>query len=216
MTTRTVTSVSTTITIDLIDVITVTIGPIIAMTIGIDMITAATIAAMTDVTTMIATTTTTNVMTTRVITVTTSAVTAEMIDVMIDIARTTTTTTTTTARSDIHHHHHPKGATPMVHFSQPTERSTSSLVVAKRPKATGSSDQTQGRSSTSTLKLHKLCVGRSSQILSPRKIIGSIFLAPRPTRWSLLTMYFGTPSLFITLWFGFDYGTNPPLGTLII
>jgi hypothetical protein len=32
----------------------------------------------------------------------------------------------------------------------------------------------------------------------------------------VLTMYFGTPSLFIILWFGFDYGTNPPLGTLII
>jgi hypothetical protein len=31
-----------------------------------------------------------------------------------------------------------------------------------------------------------------------------------------LTVYFGTPSMFITLWFGFDYGTNPPLGTLII
>jgi hypothetical protein len=27
----------------------------------------------------------------------------------------------------------------------------------------------------------------------------------------LLTVYFGTPSMFITLWFGFDYGTNPPL-----
>jgi hypothetical protein len=34
--------------------------------------------------------------------------------------------------------------------------------------------------------------------------------------WCLLTVYFGTPSMFITLWFGFDYGTNPPLGTLII
>jgi hypothetical protein len=33
---------------------------------------------------------------------------------------------------------------------------------------------------------------------------------------SLLTVYFGAPSMFITLWFGFDYGTNPPLGTLII
>jgi hypothetical protein len=32
----------------------------------------------------------------------------------------------------------------------------------------------------------------------------------------LLTVYFGTPSMFISLWFGFDYGTNPPLGTLII
>jgi hypothetical protein len=33
---------------------------------------------------------------------------------------------------------------------------------------------------------------------------------------SVLTVYFGAPSMFITLWFGFDYGTNPPLGTLII
>jgi hypothetical protein len=33
---------------------------------------------------------------------------------------------------------------------------------------------------------------------------------------ALLTVYFGTPSMFITLWFRFDYGTNPPLGTLII
>jgi hypothetical protein len=33
---------------------------------------------------------------------------------------------------------------------------------------------------------------------------------------TVLTVYFGTPSMFITLWFGFDYGTNPPLSTLII
>jgi hypothetical protein len=33
---------------------------------------------------------------------------------------------------------------------------------------------------------------------------------------AILTVYFGAPSMFITLWFGFDYGTNPPLGTLII
>jgi hypothetical protein len=32
----------------------------------------------------------------------------------------------------------------------------------------------------------------------------------------VLTVYFGEPSMFITLWFAFDYGTNPPLGTLII
>jgi hypothetical protein len=32
----------------------------------------------------------------------------------------------------------------------------------------------------------------------------------------LMMVYFGTPNMFITLWFGFDYGTNPPLGTLII
>jgi hypothetical protein len=33
---------------------------------------------------------------------------------------------------------------------------------------------------------------------------------------AVLTVYFGAPSMFITLWFGCDYGTNPPLGTLII
>jgi hypothetical protein len=32
----------------------------------------------------------------------------------------------------------------------------------------------------------------------------------------MLTVYFGTPNMFVTLWFEFDYGTNPPLGTLII
>jgi hypothetical protein len=32
----------------------------------------------------------------------------------------------------------------------------------------------------------------------------------------VLTVYFVTPNMFITLWFGFDYGTNLPLGTLII
>jgi hypothetical protein len=32
----------------------------------------------------------------------------------------------------------------------------------------------------------------------------------------MLTVYFGTPNMFITLWFEFDYGTNPPLGTLTI
>jgi hypothetical protein len=37
-----------------------------------------------------------------------------------------------------------------------------------------------------------------------------------PSVGEMLTVYFGAPSMFITLWFGFDYGTNPPLGTLII
>jgi hypothetical protein len=96
----------------------------------------------------------------------------------------TTTATAANARSDLHHHH-PKGATLMVRFNQPTERSTSSSVVARRPKAIGSSDQTQGRSGTSTLKLHNLCVGRSSQSLSLGKIIGSTYLTQGPTRWSL-------------------------------
>jgi hexokinase len=33
---------------------------------------------------------------------------------------------------------------------------------------------------------------------------------------TLLTVYFGTPNMFITLWFGFVYGTNPPLGSQTI
>jgi hypothetical protein len=41
-------------------------------------------------------------------------------------------------------------------------------------------------------------------------------LAAGPLFTVMLTVYFGAPSMFITLWFGFDYGTNPPLGTLII
>jgi hypothetical protein len=32
----------------------------------------------------------------------------------------------------------------------------------------------------------------------------------------MLMVYFGTPNMFITLRFGFVYGTNAPLGTLII
>jgi hypothetical protein len=31
----------------------------------------------------------------------------------------------------------------------------------------------------------------------------------------MLTVYFGTSNMFITLWFRFDYGTNPPPGTLM-
>jgi hypothetical protein len=70
----------------------------------------------------------------------------------------------------------------MVHFKPPNERSTSSSEVAKRPKSSGSYDQMKGRSGTSTLKLHNLCIGRSTQSLSPGKIIGSIYLTPIPTR----------------------------------
>jgi hypothetical protein len=32
----------------------------------------------------------------------------------------------------------------------------------------------------------------------------------------MLTVYFGTPNMFNALLFGFVYGTNLPLGTLII
>jgi hypothetical protein len=95
----------TTVTVDLIDVITVTADPIVAITIGIDVIIAVTTAAMI------------------------IAMTALVIGVMIDVARTTTTAMTTTARSALHHDHQ-KGETPMVHSKQLTERSTSSSAVA--------------------------------------------------------------------------------------
>jgi hypothetical protein len=116
-----VTSASTTITVDPIDVITVIAGPIIAMTIGINVIIDATTAVMIGVTTIVATTAMTVVMTARVIAVTTSAVTTEMIIVMIDDTRTTTIATTRITWSDLHRHHL-KGATLMVHSNPPTER----------------------------------------------------------------------------------------------
>jgi hypothetical protein len=95
----------------------------------------------------------------------------------------TTITLTTIGKSELHHHR-PKGATTMLRFSQPTERSTTSLVVAKRPKATGKSDQTQGRLGTSTLRPRSLYVGLNPQSLSPGKIIGSTSPTPGHTRWS--------------------------------
>jgi hypothetical protein len=52
------------------------------------------------------------------------------------------------------------------------------------------------------------------QRLAPQPILG-MPVQTTPLQ-QLLTVYFGTPSMFNTLWFGFDYGTNPPLGTLII
>jgi hypothetical protein len=82
-------SASTTVTVDLIDVITVIAGPIIAATIGIDVI----ITATTDMATTVAKTMTTGVKTARVITVMTSVMTGETIDAMIDVAKTTTTAT---------------------------------------------------------------------------------------------------------------------------
>jgi hypothetical protein len=153
------------------------------MTTGIDVIIAATTAVMIDETTTIATTVMTGVTTARVIAVTTSVMTAEMIGAMTDVAKTTTTATTTITRSDLHRHHL-KGATLMVPSNPPTERSTSSSAVAKRPKATCNSDQTKERSDMSTLKLHNICVGRNSQSLSPGKIIGFTSPTPGPTRWS--------------------------------
>jgi hypothetical protein len=38
----------------------------------------------------------------------------------------------------------------------------------------------------------------------------------KPEEGLVLTVYFGIPNMYITLWFGFVYGTNLPLGTLII
>jgi hypothetical protein len=126
---------------------------------------------------------TTDVTTDVTIIVTTSTMAVVMTGAMIAAARTTTTAMTTTARSVLHHHRQ-KGAIPMVRSRQPTERSTSSSVVAKRPKSTGSPDQTQGRSGMSTLRLHNLCVGYNSQSLSLGKIVGFAYLTLGPTRWS--------------------------------
>jgi hypothetical protein len=50
---------------------------------------------------------------------------------------------------------------------------------------------------------------------SRRLVVDYFASATRPGA-SVLTVYFGAPRMFITLWFGFDYGANPPLGTLII
>jgi hypothetical protein len=164
--TRTATAVKTNVPVDLIDVITATADPTVSTTTWINVIITTNTAVMTDamitIATIVTKTTAMTSMTTDVTTaVTTNAMIAAMTSVMIDIARVTTTTTTTTAWSALHHHHL-KGATPMVRFKQRTERSTSSSTVAKRPKATGSFDQTQGRLGTSTLKPRKPCIGRSS------------------------------------------------------
>jgi hypothetical protein len=174
-TTETVANASTIVTVHLIDEITVTAGPTLAVTIGINAI----IATMTNVTTTVATTAMTGATTTEAIVVMIAMMivttTDETTGVMIDVARTTTVPATTTARSGLHHHR-PKGATPMAHSRKPTARSTSSLEVAKRPKATDILDQTPGRSDTSTPKTRDLCGGLNSQSLSPRKIIGFISL----------------------------------------
>jgi hypothetical protein len=56
-------------------------------------------------------------------------------------------------------------------------------------------------------------------MVNARQIEGEFKAQAGPTstwRWFVLTVYFDTPNMFITLWFGFYYGTNPPLGTLII
>jgi hypothetical protein len=188
MTTATVANALTIVTVDLIDEITAITGLILAMTVGIDVITIATTAAMTGATTTVTMTAMIGVMTTEAIVVMITMMivttTDQTTDVMMDVARTTTVPATTTGRSRLHHHR-PKGATPMVHSRRLTARSTSSLEVAKRSKATDRLDQTPGRSGTSTPKTHDLCGGLNSQSLSPGTIIGFTSLTPEAIRWLL-------------------------------
>jgi hypothetical protein len=98
------------------------------------------------------------------------------------VATTTTTMTATIARSPLLHLHL-KWATPIVCFRTPTDISTSSSVATKQPRATDSSDQTQGRSAKSTPKLHNPNCGWSSLSLSLGKTTGCIYPTPGPTRW---------------------------------
>jgi hypothetical protein len=171
------------VTVDLIDEITMIAGPILATTIGIDVITTVTTVAMTGAMTTIAMNATTVATATEVIAVMISMMIVTTTNVMIDIARMTTIARTTTGRSG-HLHHRPKGETLMVHSRKLTAKSTSSLEVAKRSKATDRLDQTPGRSGTSTLKTRDLCGGLNSQSLSPGKIIGFTSLTPGHIRWS--------------------------------
>jgi hypothetical protein len=46
------------------------------------------------------------------------------------------------------------------------------------------------------------CIGRPTRLLAG---IAAAAADRRPPRHRLLTVYFGAPSMFITLWFGFDY-----------
>jgi hypothetical protein len=121
---------------------------------------AATITVTTNATTTVAMTALTGA--TKVIVVAIATMIVTTTDTMIDVAKTTRIAWTATGRTR-HLRHRPKGATPMVHSRKPTARSTSSLEVAKRSKATDRLDQTPGRSGTSTLKTRDLCGGLSSQ-----------------------------------------------------
>jgi hypothetical protein len=160
MTTAMVANASRIATVDLIDEITATTDPILEMTIGIDVIIVAITAATTDAMTTVVMTALISAIEVIVVMIATMIVTTT--GATIDVARMNTTAKTTTARSG-HLHHHPKGATPMVHSRRPTARSTSSSVVAKQSKPTGTLDRMPGRSGTSTLKIHDLCGGLNSQ-----------------------------------------------------
>jgi hypothetical protein len=66
----------------------------------------------------------------------------------------------------------------------------------------------------SKAKVQKLKVPKTTSNLS----ISSLFL-PKQALFSLspvLTVNFGSPNVFVTLWFELDYVTNPPLCTLMI
>jgi hypothetical protein len=64
-------------------------------------------------------------------------------------------------------------------------------------------------------KVNLYCLKLTGFAPSKRVLVWSTDLCGANS-WGLLTVYFGTPNIFITLWFGLDYGTNLPLGTLII
>jgi hypothetical protein len=109
-----VTSVSTTVSVDLIDVITVTLSS--QQRQGSMRLSPRLATAMTDVTTIVAMIATTSMTTERGIIVTTNTITAKMMGVMTVTATMTTTVTAATAKSNLHHHHL-KGATPMMRFN---------------------------------------------------------------------------------------------------
>jgi hypothetical protein len=63
-----------------------------------------------------------------------------------------------------------------------------------------------------------LAIGSRDMFDANNKVVDYLYRAVCQSEFDrvLLTVYFSTPKMFISLWFGFVYGTNPPLGTLII
>jgi hypothetical protein len=64
--------------------------------------------------------------------------------------------------------------------------------------------------------LHHACKclqNKSNAHSTPEVMVGS---RNNCQQTKVLMVYFGTPNMFITLWFGFVYRTNLPLGTLIM
>jgi hypothetical protein len=102
------------------------------------------------------------------------------VSMMIDVNMMIATATITIARRLLLYLHRKQGI-PTMHSRMLTNKSTSSSVAVKQPRATDSNDQTQGRSSKSILKLRNLYVGRSTPSLSPEKAIGCTYLTSGPT-----------------------------------